>query len=64
MTIHVLQTNFTISREMPLDSGRCHDFAGFSCNCVASGDHLKCVYSIDQALSNIIELIKVMREPQ
>ena len=30
MTIHVLPTNFAISREVHLDDGRCHGFIGFS----------------------------------
>ena len=29
MTIHISPTSFTVSREVPLDFGRCHGFTGF-----------------------------------
>ena len=41
MTIHVLRTNFPISREVPLDPGHCQGLhkmkLDFSCGCVPRG---------------------------
>lgn len=63
MTIHVLPSDFPISRAVPLDSRRCHDFIGFFLQ-LCSARHLRRVYRIDHASAHITELIKVMPEPQ